>query len=45
MTTKAHASAKAKELQANTQGDAIAPQLLLRRRTKTKLNSISRLFL
>jgi len=30
-----------KEVQANTQADAIAPHLLLRRRTETELYSIS----
>lgn len=45
MTTNSNASAIAKEVQANTQGDAIAPHLLLRRRTMTELNNISRLFL
>jgi hypothetical protein len=33
MNRKANASAKSKEVQANTQDDTIAPHLLLRQRT------------
>jgi len=40
-TQTAHASAKAKEVQANTQGDAIAPHFLLRRRTGESLLKVS----